>query len=136
MTYYNTKCNEYKTNTKKLWQVINQTIGKTKHKGSITPFISVEGIKTYDLKKIANTFGLFCANLGKDLANKITPGNTSIDDYIGQIPRTLNSLVLHLTSQKEIEKLIQNLLNKTSSGHDKVSNTLLKGLTNLLSYPL
>ena len=83
MTYYNAKCNEYKTNAKKLWQVINQTIGKTKHKGSIIPFISIQGIKRYDPKKIANAFGSFHANLGKDLANKITSGNTSIDDYIG-----------------------------------------------------
>ena len=27
-TYYKTKCINYKNNTKKLWQVINQTIGK------------------------------------------------------------------------------------------------------------
>ena len=27
-SYYNTKCEEYRNNTKKLWQVINQTIGK------------------------------------------------------------------------------------------------------------
>ena len=44
-SYYITKCEEYKYNTKTLWQVINQTMGKKKHKGSIIPFISVDGIK-------------------------------------------------------------------------------------------
>ena len=29
-SYYTTKCTEYKDNTRKLWHVINQTIGKTK----------------------------------------------------------------------------------------------------------
>ena len=44
-SYYTTKCTEYRDNTRKLWHVINQTIGKTKHSGSIITFISVEGIK-------------------------------------------------------------------------------------------
>ena len=61
--YYATKCTEYRDNTRKLWQVINQTIGKTKHR-SIIPFISIEGIKTYDAKRISNEFGKFYANLG------------------------------------------------------------------------
>ena len=63
-SYYTTKCTEYRDNTRKLWHVINQTIGKTKHSGSIIPFISVEGIKTYDAKRISNEFGKFYANLG------------------------------------------------------------------------
>ena len=62
--YYATKCTEYRDNTTKLWQVINQTIGKTKNSGSIIPFISIEGIKTYDAKRISNEFGKFYANLG------------------------------------------------------------------------
>ena len=35
ITYYNTKCREYSTNTKKLWKLINQTIGECKASGSI-----------------------------------------------------------------------------------------------------
>ena len=46
--YYTTKYIDYKDNTQKLWHVINQTIGKTKHFGSIIPYISVDGIKTYN----------------------------------------------------------------------------------------
>ena len=48
----------------------------------------------------------------------------------------MNSLVLHPTTQSEVEKLIKNLPNKSSSGHDKVINTLLKGLSSSISYPL
>ena len=81
-SFYNTKCEEYRNNTKKLWQVISQTIGKQKHGGSIIPCISIEGIKTYDHKKISNTFRSFYANLGSDLAKKIQSGRTSIDVYV------------------------------------------------------
>ena len=135
-SYYTTKCNEYKYKTKNLWQVINQTIGKKKHKGSIISFISVDDIKTYDPQKIINIFRSFYANLSKDLAKKITLGHKTKNECIGRILRTLNSLVLHPTTQPEVEKLIQSLSNKSSSSHDNVSNNLLKGLCSSISYPL
>ena len=84
--YYFTKCTEYRDNTTKLWQVINQTIGKTKNSGSIIPFITIEGIKTYDAKRISNEFGKFYANLGRNLASQISPGIRRVDDYLTNIP--------------------------------------------------
>ena len=50
--------------------------------------------------------------------------------------RCLSSLVLHPTTQLEVEKLITNLPNKSSSEHDKVSNNLLKKLCSSISYSL
>ena len=134
--YYATKCMEYRDNTTKLWQVINQTIGKTKNSGSIIPFISIEGIKTYDAKRISNEFGKFYANLGQNLASQISPGKRTVDDYLTNIPRTLNSIVLKLTTQLEIEQKIDDLAPKTSCGHDRVSNKLIKKLKSSISYPL
>ena len=49
ITYYNNKCREYSTNSKKLWKLINQTIGKCKARGSIIPYIPIDGLKTYDI---------------------------------------------------------------------------------------
>ena len=134
--YYATKCTEYRDNTTKLWQVINQTIGKTKNGGSIIPFISIEGIKTYDAKRISNEFGKFYANLGRNLASQISPGMRTVDDYLTNIPRTPNSIVLKLTTQLEIEQKIDDLAPKTSCGHDRVSNKFIKKLKSSISYPL
>ena len=135
-SYYNTKCEEYRNNTKKLCQVINQTIGKQNHGGSIIPYISIEEIKTYDPKKISNAFQSFYANLGSDLAKKIQSGRTSIDEYINMIPCNLNNLALRQTTEKEIRTLIFQLPNESSSGHDQISNKLLKGIGEPISYPL
>ena len=135
-SYYTTKCTEYKDNIRKLWHVINQTIGKTKHGGSIIPFISVHGIKTYDAKRISNEFGQFYANLGQNLASQIPPGTRMVQDYLTNIPGTLNSIVLNPTIQLEIEQKIDDLAPKTSCGHDKISNKLLKDLKSAISYPL
>ena len=92
--------------------------------------------KTYNPHKVANGFGQHYATVRKKLAEAITTGSTSIDQYLSKIPRTENSLVLRETTSVEIEKVIQGLLAKTSFGHDKVSNTLLKSISTLISYPL
>ena len=134
--YYNSKCAEYKDNTRKLWQLINNHVGKCKHRGSIIPYITVKGLKTYNPDKITNSFQQFYTNLEESLASKIVPGNKTIEEYIGNIPKTLNSLVMRPTSRKELEELINDMPNKTSSGHNQVSNKLLKDLSNSITFPL
>ena len=52
------------------------------------------------------------------------------------IPHNLNSLVLRQTMEREIKTLITQLPNKSSSGHDHISNKLLKGIDEATSYPL
>ena len=109
---------------------------QTKHGGSNIPYISIDGVKTYNPKKISNAFRSFYANLGSNLAKKIQNGKTNIDEYINMIPCNLNSLVLRQTLEKEIRTLISQLPNKSSNGHDHISNKLLKGICDAISYPL
>ena len=52
------------------------------------------------------------------------------------IPHNLNSLALRQTTEKEIRTLISQLPNKSSSGHHQISNKLLKGIGDAISYPL
>ena len=82
LKYYKLQVEESKTNTKRLWQVINTVINKRKNKGSIIPYITVEGIRIYDSNKIADEFGKFYSTLGSNLAKKITTGSKCIDEYI------------------------------------------------------
>ena len=116
--------------------MINSVVGKTKHKGSIISHISVNGIKTYNPKKIANEFGEFYSTLGSSLVKQIPTGSTSIDTYNHHIPHTDASLILNPATVPKIEKIISNLPNKTSHGHDKISNILLKDLCPSISFPL
>ena len=134
--YYNNKSLEYKNNTKKLWALINQTIKKCKNGGSIIPYITVDGIQTYNPNKISNTFGKFYATMGEQLASKIIPGAKDVRHFLNLMPRTSKSLVIRATNVTEVERLIKSLPNKTSYGHDKISNILLKSLNTAISYPL
>ena len=61
---------ESKMNTKKPWRVINNVIGKNKNKGSIIPYITVEGVHKYDPTTITNEFGKFYSSIGSSLAKK------------------------------------------------------------------
>ena len=123
-------------NTKKLWRVINNVTGKNKNKGSIIPYITIDGIRKYDPSIIANKFGKFYSRIGSSLTQKIKVGGKGIDQYIQNIPQTVDSLALHATSPSEIETIIRSIPNKTSYGHDKISNVILKSLNEAIPLPL
>ena len=100
------------------------------------PYITVDGIKISNPSDIANNFGNFYSTLGESLAQNIPKSKVSVNDYLANIPQNLHSKVLFPTSHREINNLIANLPSKTSSGHDDISNRLLKSLQTSLSYPL
>ena len=82
INYYNTKCMEYSTNTRMLWKIINQTINKTKHSGSIIPYITVDGIQTFQPSRIAKEFGEHYSKIGAQLAATIPSGSKDIEYYL------------------------------------------------------
>ena len=80
----------------------------------------------YTPKDIANGFGRFYSSLGSSLAQQIVPGTTTVKDYINQIPRQRDSMVMRKTMPMELDAIIKKLPNKASLGHDDVSNVMLK----------
>ena len=136
ISYYKKKIQENTTNTKKLWKVINNIIGKHKHSGSIISYITIDGVRKYDPDVIANEFGKFYSQLGPKLASKINTSVKPMEEYLSKIPRTLHSLALHSTSALEIEKIAMALPSKTSCGYDKISNVMLKSIITAISIPL
>ena len=69
--YYNTKCKEYCNNTRLLWRLINQTLNKAKRAGSIIPYITINGLQTFQLHQIAREFGAHYSSIGAKLASTI-----------------------------------------------------------------
>ena len=70
------------------------------------------------------------------MASKIKLGACRIDEYLARIKRVDASLVMNPILMQEVEKIIMDLPNKTSHGHDKISNVLLKELCKSISFPL
>ena len=124
--YYFEKCEEFRNNTKKLWQTINRLCGKTHDKTSVITSLMVGNNRCYDTSKIANEFGEYFANVGESYAKKIPTSHKSINHYLSKLQSSSESIFLKSTNKVEIQRLIQMLPNKGSSGYDKIDNILLK----------
>ena len=136
LNYYKNKCVEFKNNSKKLWNMINKISGRNTDKTSIIEYIKVDNIEHYNSQGITNNLCKYFATVGKNLAQKIPKSNKPIIDYLAKIKRNNKSIFLRPTSEQEIDKIIENLPNKSSSGYDKISNLLLKKLKLPLLKPL
>ena len=124
--YYAHKVDEFRHKTEDLWKVINNIVGKNKHRGRIISHITINGVKSYSPNMIANEFAQSYSTLGANLAAQIKPGNTPLNNYLAHIKRIDASLILKPITQLEVEDIVRKLPNKTSYGHDRISNILLK----------
>ena len=134
--YYLSKCREFKTNTKKLWQMINNVNNKTCNKMCIITCIKVANIEHTNGKIIANSLCTHFAEIGMTYSNRIKPSVTPIREYLNKIIPNSKNIFLNPTNKYEICKLIDELANKTSSGWDCISNKLLKKIKHHLYEPL
>ena len=134
--YYTDKCTEYCNNTKNLWKIINKIVSKTNNKCEIIDYIKVDKIRCYSSQLIANEFGKFFSNIGKRYAENILDSKHKREHYLDKIESQPKSIYLEPMTISEIERMIDKLPNKTSSGYDNVNNVLLKKLKVELLQPL
>ena len=134
--YYKEKCVEFKRNTRKLWNMVNTIISKQNDKSNSIEYLKIGNVEIYNAKEIANQFGKYFSTVGEDYANKVPASHKSSHHYTQKIPRNPSTIFLTPTSTTEIENLIRSLPNKTSSGHDEITNILLKKLACNISTPL
>ena len=134
--YYKDKCYEFKSNTHKLWRLVNTAIKKTNDKTCIIECIKSGQVMMYKGEAIAESLAMYFATVGKQFANKIGQPQVPIKNYINRIVPNENSLFMKPTTPYEINTCIEELLNKNSSGHNDISNRLLKALKDELVQPL
>ena len=111
---------------KKTWGTINDTLSRNKKNVICHPVLYIMVGLCQILKK-ANAFKLYFANIGANLASEIeTQLDNTIDflQYMGLPAAT--RLKFKCITETETLKAIDNLENKNSSGHDGISNKLLK----------
>ena len=131
--FYQNKCQEYKTQTKKLWKIINEIAGKHSNKSSLIEYLKIGNVTEYNAKKISNRFAKYFAGVGKCFAEKIPNPSKGISDYLKLLQSNSESLFLTPTHENELKQLVSALPAKTSSGHDNISNILLKEIIDPLA---
>ena len=130
--YYIKQCYSLKSNTKKLWQLINHIISKTHDKTNIISSIKVDNIEYHDSKNIANCFGKYYSSIGHTLAKSINNNNhnkLSPQHFLSKISPNPHTMYFQPITNIEIKNFIKKLPSKNSSGHDNISNILLKKIS-------
>ena len=111
-------------------------MNKSTNKGESISAIKVNGTPRYDPATITNEFCKHFSSVGANFAKNIPPSRRNISDYLGTIPQNKRSTFLDPTNSIEIGTLIEDLVPKNSSGHDNLSNKLLKKLLPAILDPL
>ena len=134
--FYVDKCTEYRSNTRQLWVTINRLV-KTQHdKSNVISQLQIDGKECTNPQTISNKFCSYFSNVGKTFADRIPSPQHSIAEYLNKIRRNEQSLFLSPTTETEVQKLINKLPNKKSSGHDDIDNVLLKEISPVITAPL
>ena len=99
-------------------------------------YLHIEGIKKAESSLITDEFAKFFSGIGKEYSNKIKKPINSAEHYLNKIQGSNKTLFLHPATHVEIDSIIKNIAPKKSSGHDGISNKLLKDIGPALCYPL
>ena len=78
--YFDEICTAYKSDMKKTWKTINETLNRSKRGSNVTSIFYHNGFTLSNAKDIANAFNVYFANIGKNFASEIEQ-NVNIIDY-------------------------------------------------------
>ena len=128
-SYFNRIFDTYKSDIKKTWLTINDTLSRNKNKQDLPSTFHYNGLTLTNPKEIANSFNVYFAGIGDKLASEIkTPTNDDANFTSYLENPTINRLQFRHIAEEDTMKAIDNLENKNSSGHDGISNKLLKSI--------
>ena len=113
---------------KRLWSVINEILKKERNKSNVVNCLTIDGIKTYDSSRIAKEFRKHFSLVGKVYTENTKQSVYDINHYNKKIDENAKSMFLNPINELEINKLIDSLKRKNSSGYDDISNSLLKNI--------
>ena len=136
--YFDQIFTAYKNDMKKTWKTINETLNRNKKNSNVASIFYHNGNVLSNAKDIANAFNVYFANKGKNLASEIEQNITDNADYTQYVstPLTETKLQFKCITDNDTQRAIDKLENKSSSGHDGISNKLLKLLKIELSKSL
>ena len=90
----------------------------------------------YEAQKISNSLAKYFTQVGKKFSDKIPSPTTSIVDYLKCLQSSKASIFFNPTDVLEIKRIVTMLPTKKSSGHDNISNILLKEIVDSITHIL
>ena len=129
--YYNNVFNQYKFNIEKTWGTIKDILNKKNNSNASPDSLNINGDIIKDKKKLADHFNNYFANIGHISSQQITANYNSNVSYSDFSDNSTNSrFKFSLVSESVIDKIINDISAKNSSGPDGI-NTKLLNLSNM-----
>lgn len=121
-----------KNNKLGIWKAINELQSKSSKRTSISMIKNKNDDIIINPLDLSNEFNNNFINMGKNLAEKITP------DVNYKMPkkRMSHSFYLSHTNETEIKEVIEDLKNKKAPGYDNIKAETLKQIAHYIAEPL
>ena len=108
-----------------LWKTFGSIISQNKTKKSQIKQLKVDNKLIKNPSEITEIFNNFFCNIGSKLSSKFH--STSDNDFLKYMGQSANqSMFLFETNAEEVAKIITNLENKKSTGHDDITVKFIK----------
>ena len=131
--YFTCLLERNKSDICKTWKVINEILGK-QNSSKLPQFILKGHRKIEGDKMIANAFNSYFASIGSATSKKVDKSAKHFSNYLGS--QTNKSLFFIPTDENEIIKVVKQLKNTSSVGHDDISVTFIKKIIYAIAKPL
>ena len=122
----------HKNDIQKPWCLINSTI-TNKSKGKLHCEFDLDGKVITNSDEIADAFNEYFVNIGRKLSCQIIPVHKH-SHYLDN--ETKKRMKLEVVNEDNINEAINRMKNKSSYGHDEISNKIIKRAKNSLIQPL
>ena len=134
LQYYTSVLSNNKTDTKKMWSILKEAIGKQNNKTSVTTSFFINGINVTDKSQIANSFNDYFSQIGENTSQNVPISKYNFKHYMpNPVP---NSIFIEPIITATTVETTQKLKTKSSSGHDEISTKLLKDSINYVAVPI
>ena len=122
----------HKNDIKKTWELINSTIKNKPNSKSHCEFV-LDGRTITNSGEIATAFNEYFVNIGRKLSSQIHPVHQHSHYLVNEANKCIQ---FEAVNESNINDAINRLKNKSSYGHDEISNKTIKHAKNILIRPL
>ncbi len=130
--YFTNTINNCDNKPKQMWKTINKLTNKNSKTTIITEF-KHESQSVTDVSSITNAFNTYFNEIGINLASNMEQSSRSPETYL---PNCNSQFQMQNTTVIEVYKILSSIDVSKSTGHDGISNKLLKDSADIISYSL
>ena len=130
--YFTKSLNKCENKPKQMWKTINKFTNK-KSKTTIITEVKQENQSVTDDSSIANTLNTYFNEIGTNLARNMEQSTSAPESYL---PNCNSQFKMQNVTVSEVHKILSSVDVSKSTGHDGISNKLLKDAVDIISYSL